>query len=82
MRRCATFTLIGQVRGSCGHKHLTFEDAARCEHDDEVGCEMQGGYSDRVLYAVEDGETRRLTSEEYEPWFAALVKDRGRMRGH
>lgn len=41
-------TNIGNVRGSCGHKHTTLTGAARCLRSDVIACHRQGGYSDRI----------------------------------
>jgi hypothetical protein len=64
-----TYTTRGCVRGRCGHKHRTITAAQRCCRIDQRGCSSQGGYSDRSVEAVEDGETRELTEGE----FAALL---------
>jgi hypothetical protein len=56
-----TYTTRGSVRGCCGHKHRTLAAAVRCELSDQAGCRSQGGYSDRVIIVIKDGEERRLT---------------------
>lgn len=53
------------VRGNCGHRHRTLSGAARCIKEDQQGCRSQGGYSDRSLFVVENGEGRELTEWEY-----------------
>jgi len=50
------FTTIGDVRGSCNHKHRSVLTAARCLREDRKGCEKQGGYSDRTVTASDDSE--------------------------
>jgi hypothetical protein len=59
------YTLTGSVRGNCGHQHTTIMGAARCSAEDQRDCQSQGGYSDRNLRVIEDGETRRPTEGEY-----------------
>lgn len=59
------YTTTGSVRGCCDHKHRTIETAQRCIDRDHAGCKSQGGYSDRKIVAVVDGERRPLTEEEY-----------------
>jgi len=59
------YTTRGSVRGCCGHKHRTIEAANRCQRDDQRGCASQGGYSDRGIVPVEDGDERELTEAEY-----------------
>lgn len=59
------FTTRGSVRGCCGHKHRTIEAALRCLKSDQSGCASQGGYSDRQLIPVEDGQKRELTEGEF-----------------
>lgn len=54
------------VRGNCGHKHRTLSGAVRCNDRDQMGCASQGGYSDRSIIAVEDGDARPLTESEYD----------------
>lgn len=46
------YYLDGSVRGNCGHRHRSLRAAARCLREDQAGCEMQGGYSDRHLCLV------------------------------
>ncbi|MCY4511287.1 MAG: hypothetical protein OXG35_30635 [Acidobacteria bacterium] len=46
-----TFTTIGRARESCGHEHRSLETALRCLARDVRGCDAQGGYSDRQVYA-------------------------------
>lgn len=44
----------GSVRGNCWHKHRTIRGALKCLKDDQIGCERQGGYSDRELVAYSE----------------------------
>ena len=54
---CMTYyTTKGDVRGPCGHKHKTVRAAVACLQADAKGCRSQGGYSDRRVLGVEDGE--------------------------
>ncbi len=50
------YTTLGRVRGCCGHEHRTLQTAERCLREDERGCKTQGGYSDRRVVVVPDGE--------------------------
>jgi hypothetical protein len=43
------YECVGDIRGSCGHKHRTLSGAKRCLLDDRAGCSNQGGYSDRMV---------------------------------
>jgi len=45
----------GSVRGSCGHSHDSPEEAWECLCADQAACQAQGGYSDRVVLALEQG---------------------------
>lgn len=58
------YTTTGGVRGSCGHKHRTLVAAAKCISRDDSGCGSQGGYSDRIIMAVERDEERELNDYE------------------
>lgn len=60
-----TYTTIGPVRGQCGHNHRSIETAQRCLQADQDGCGRQGGYSDRRIVAIVDGERQELTEEDY-----------------
>lgn len=61
------YTTYGPVRNGCGHRHRTVEAAMRCLRSDGKGCQMQGGYSDRTIYArLKDGSLRGLTEEEHD----------------
>lgn len=55
-----TYTTCGDVRGSCGHNHRRVAAAVLCLISDRDGCQSQGGYSDRVVIALDDGEPRPL----------------------
>ena len=46
----------GEIRGPCGHRHKSVRTAFDCLQRDAAGCHMQGGYSDRRIVGVEDGE--------------------------
>lgn len=48
------YTTAGSVRGCCGHKHHTREDAEQCLADDQAGCQRARGYSDRIILHGED----------------------------
>ena len=50
------YTTKGDVRGPCGHKHKMVRTAFACLQDDAARCRRQGGYSDRRIVGVEDGE--------------------------
>lgn len=54
----------GSVRGSCGHKHRSIETAAKCVKRDMGSCNSQGGYSDRYVYKIEEGELVALSEDE------------------
>lgn len=58
------YTTTGPVRGSCGHRHRTPKAALACLADDHRDCQRAGGYSDRVLRAIEGGVLRPLTQDE------------------
>ncbi len=60
------YTTVGSVRGTCGHNHLTVEAAARCGAKDDRGCAVAGGYSDREVVKLVDGEREEMTEEEYQ----------------
>lgn len=59
------YTTRGSVRGSCGHKHRSIDTAAKCVKRDMGGCKGQGGYSDRSVAKVEDGELVELSEDEF-----------------
>ena len=59
------YSTHGSVRGCCGHKHRTIDAAQRCVQSDQSGCKSQGGYSDRSVIVIEDGEERDLDEGEY-----------------
>jgi hypothetical protein len=59
------YTTRGDVRGGCFHLHRTIKAAERCRASDQLGCERQGGYSDRRVVAIDsDGWLRPLTEDE------------------
>ncbi len=70
------YTLTGSVRGNCGHRHTTLSGAARCACDDQAGCKSQGGYSDRRLIVLEDGEPVEMDEWTYAAWADALDRAR------
>lgn len=59
-----TYTTIGSVRGSCGHKHRTREAAQRCLEQDKQDCAAQGGYSDRLILASDSNSTQTWITDE------------------
>ncbi len=66
------YTTRGDIRGCCGHKHKTVRTAVACLQADAKGCRDHGGYSDRQVIGVEDGE-------EFEaiPYISGGVQGRG-----
>lgn len=59
------YTTSGSFRGSCGHKHRYIRTAQACLLEDAKGCASQGGYTDRVVQAVDDdGNVRDLSESE------------------
>ena len=50
------YTTRGAIRGSCRHKHKMVRTAFTCQQDDIADCRQQGGYSDRQIIGVENGE--------------------------
>lgn len=60
------YTTTGPVRGSCGHRHRTPKAARACLDADVRDCKRAGGYSDRVLRAIEGGVLRALTQDEHD----------------
>jgi hypothetical protein len=50
------YTLLGNVRGPCGHQHRTLTGLARCAQQDAKGCAAGGGYSDRRPYKIQESE--------------------------
>ena len=61
VRKVATYTTSGSVRGGCGHRHRSLRTAVACFLRDCSGCSSQGGYSDRSVHRS-DGED--LTEDE------------------
>lgn len=51
------YTTWGPVRMGCNHSHTTREAAERCLQGDTRGCARAGGYSDRSIRKVQDGES-------------------------
>jgi hypothetical protein len=66
-----TYTCIGDVRGSCPHKHTTLVGAAMCLKRDVDGCRKQGGYSDRHVVPSEG----RPLNEAEDDLVHAIVND-------
>ena len=62
------YTTRGSVRQSRNHKHRNIGTAVHCLLRDQVGCAKFGGYSDRAIIAIEDGERRELTPAEHDEW--------------
>lgn len=62
------YVAYGSVRGECAHEHRTIAAAQACCRKDQRDCGSLGGgaYSDRSVYAVEDGHRRDLTEREYD----------------
>lgn len=56
------YEAVGDVRGSCGHRHRRGYVAQRCAERDHAACRALGGgaYSDRVVYKIHpDGRRER-----------------------
>ena len=53
------YTTKGDVRGCCGHRHMSLREAYNCLRRDQKGCASQGGYSDRKVLGA---STRRHVS--------------------
>ena len=60
------YITYGGVRGDCGHRHRTIEGAAKCLESDQKGCNRQGGYSDRSVRRMLNGEEVDLSAVERE----------------
>ncbi len=54
-----TYTTIGNMRGSCGHRHRTVDAAARCVARDLAKCRVRGDCSDRIIVALEPAQVSR-----------------------
>lgn len=50
------YQAIGNVRGACNHHHKTAQTAQKCADLDQAGCKTQGGYSDRYVHLIIDGQ--------------------------
>jgi hypothetical protein len=59
-----TFRMTGRVCGSCSHQHVSVVGAAQCAWRFERVCDEAGNYSDRRLWAMEDGAVRAATGNE------------------
>ena len=44
------YVCIGKISGNCGHRHIKLHRAAECVKRDRIGCQNQGGYSDRYVF--------------------------------
>ena len=60
-----TYVCKGSVRGCCGHKHRTISGGVSCLKRDQSACRSQGGYSDRSIYRLVDGQIEELSENEY-----------------
>ena len=68
-----TYSISGDVRGQCYHRHRSIRTAYMCFVRDYKACERIGGYSDRwALRAYENGERVELYNDEQE-LFAKMV---------
>lgn len=70
------FTTYGPVRGCCGHKHESRQEADRCLQNDQEGCRSQRGYSDRSVVLVgSDGylyhDVGQIEAEDGDHWIRA-----------
>ena len=50
------YVATGNVRGSCDHHHKTAQTAQKCADRDQAGCKTQGGYSDRYVHLIIEGQ--------------------------
>lgn len=66
MKKRTFWICCGDVRGDCGHKHLSLETAERCLLRDKDGCADQGGYSDRVILEQWGTQTDAITVKTVE----------------
>ncbi len=54
----------GPIRGSCEHKHRTIDYAYHCLRHDIQAAEKDGTFSDRRVYAIDNGQERELVERE------------------
>lgn len=52
------YVAAGNVRGWCGHRHLSVGAADACAAADRRDCAKAGGYSDRDVYEASQLSTR------------------------
>jgi len=64
-----TYSISGNVRGQCYHRHRSIRTAYKCFVQDYKACERIGCYSDRwTLRAYENGKRVNLCDDEKELW--------------
>ena len=54
----------GPIRGPCEHKHRTIDYAYHCLRHDIQAAQKEGTFSDRRVYAVDNGQERELVEHE------------------
>jgi len=54
----------GPIRGACEHRHRTIGYAYHCLRHDIKSAENEGTFSDRRIYAVDNGLERELLEHE------------------
>jgi hypothetical protein len=54
----------GPIRGSCEHQHRNIYYAYHCLRQDVLAGRKEGMLSDRRVYAVQDGQERKLYEHE------------------
>jgi hypothetical protein len=59
-----TYHATGSVRGPCGHQHRTVATALKCAEKDNRGCNVHGGYSDRIVRPYWGGDLSRGEKQE------------------
>jgi hypothetical protein len=67
-----TFRMSGAACGSCVHRHVTIDGAAKCATAFEQDCDARGGYSDRRLVVFDDDGRREPTAIELQAFAAAV----------
>jgi len=60
-----SWTTRGSVRGCCGHKHKRIGSAIACIGKDSRDCVSVGGYSDRHLVKMIDGNEVEMDEYDY-----------------
>ena len=68
------YTNWGSVRGGCGHLHQSERTARACLAADRRDCKQAGGYSDRLVFAI---ERRSDMSRHRSPHGAIVHPDEG-----